>query len=323
MMDVLVLYQNGVTTAMRLEERHLLAMQRAAGGHVYFYDGEESALREQVDAEVLVFWGGTGRMPERWCASSRRLRWMHTLSAGYDPIRASGLWHLPAVLTNTRAIHGKTVALTVQGYVIALLRRFPALYRSQTQHIWERPLCCIPEEAEGKTACIIGAGAIGCEIAAGLKALGLRVIGIKRHPVPLPQFDVVIDASGLQPLLPSIDFLIAAVPLTEETFHLIDSSILSAMKPEAFFINISRGGVVDEAALTAALLDGRLAGAALDVAEMEPLSTDSPLWDIENVMITPHMSAISSRYMDRAVVQLCQNLSRFRSGAKLFNEIQK
>ena len=91
MTDVLVLYRNGVTTAMRLEARHLLAMQRAAGGHVYFYDGEEPALREQVDAEVLVFWGGTGRMPERWCASSRRLRWIHTLSAGYDPIRASGL----------------------------------------------------------------------------------------------------------------------------------------------------------------------------------------------------------------------------------------
>lgn len=321
-MDVLVLYHNGVTTSMALEERHFQAIQKAAGGCVYVCEDEETAIRNRIDADILVLWGGTGAVPEAWCSASRRLKWAHTLSAGYDPVERSCLWQLPVHLTNTRGIHGKTIALTVLGYVIALLRRFPGFYRCQTDHVWERPLRALPQEAEGRTACIVGAGAVGCEIAASLKSIGMRVIGVKRRPAALQDFDEVVGVGCLRAVIPAADFLILAVPLTGETYHMIDGAVLSGMKPGAFLINVSRGSVVDEAALTAALQAKRLGGAVMDVAEQEPLAADSPLWDLENVIITPHMSAVSDCYMDRAVGQLCENLCRFRDGKPLLNEIK-
>lgn len=153
--------------------------------------------------------------------------------------------------------------------------------------------------------------------------IGMRVIGVKRRPAALPDFDEIVGTGCLPAVIPAADFLILAVPLTGETYHMIDSAALSRMKSSAFLINVSRGSVVGEAALTAALGAKRLGGAVMDVAEQEPLAADSPLWELENVIITPHMSAVSDCYMDRAVGHLCENIGRFRHGEPLLNEISK
>jgi len=174
-----------------------------------------------------------------------------------------------------------------------------------------------------ETCCIIGAGSIGCEIAKTLHSLGIYTIGVKRHVSPLPFFDKMYDSTHMTEAVSDADFVILAVPLTDSTFHMVDEAFLSHLSPTAFLINISRGSVVDETALIKAVQTARIAGAAIDVAETEPLPPDSPLWELENMIITPHMSAISDQYMTRAFEQFCGNLSRFQSGLPLLNEVSQ
>ena len=322
-MDVLILYKNGATTSMELTQAHIAQVQRAIDGTVYFCEDEREALSRSIDADVLVFWGGSGKhnIPTQWCRQSKKLKWVHTLSSGYELITQSPIWTMPVSITNTSGIHGQTIALTVLGYVISFLRQFPRLYRLQMAHKWERPLPSLPADTEGLTACVIGAGAVGSEIAKKLRMIGMRTIGVKRQVSPLPYFDAVLGSDQIREAVRDADFVILSVPLTDATFHMVNKDFLSQLKPGTFLINVSRGSVVDETALISALQAKQIAGAAMDVAETEPLPPDSPLWDFDNILITPHMSAVSAQYMDRAFDQLCTNISRFRDGLPLSNEV--
>jgi phosphoglycerate dehydrogenase-like enzyme len=170
---------------------------------------------------------------------------------------------------------------------------------------------------------IVGVGGIGQAIAERAAAFGMRVYGSRRTPRPTPGIELVVGADGWRELLPAADYIVVAAPLTAETRGMIDAAALAAMKPTAYLINIARGAVLDEPALLAALRAGRLAGAALDTFEPEPLPADSALWAMPNVTITPHATAHSPRMHARQLALYVENLVRFRDGQPLLNVVDK
>ena len=320
MADILILFGHRPDVPVTIEQRHLDAIRAACSGEVYYYQTEEEALADGVDAEVLFTWGGSGKMPEAWCAASKKLKWLNSFSAGVNPIMDGPISKLPIRLTNAKGIHGKTMGVTTMGYIISFLRHFPTLLRQQQAHVWDKTTVTY-REPTGLTLGIIGAGAIASEVARLAKAMDMRVLGVKRSVTPLPNYDEVRPNTEMESVLAESDFVVILTPLTDATRGMIGARQLACMKPGAVLINIARGPVVDTDALVRALQSGHLGGAALDAVDPEPLPADSPLWDMENVIITPHCAADSTLYMDRAIAQFCENLSHYERGEPLFNEI--
>ena len=318
-MDVIVMHANSEKMPLKIRACHLEQMRRHAD-HVYYFKNEEELLASGADAEVLFAWGGTGKQPETFCRQSRRLKWFNSFSAGVNPLMECGIKDLDIIITNAVGIHGKPMGVTTMGYVISYLRKFPLMLENQKKHIRQKP-DALPEEPEGKTLGIVGAGAIGSEVAKYAKALGFRVIGVKRRAVPLEHYDRVYSNQDLDLALGQMDFVVILTPLTQETRGLFDAGRLAACKPGAYLINIARGPVVETAALIQALRSGHLGGCALDAIDEADLPADSPLWDMPNVFLTPQYSATSPLYVDRAVEQFLENLDNFRAGRPLFNVI--
>jgi phosphoglycerate dehydrogenase-like enzyme len=178
------------------------------------------------------------------------------------------------------------------------------------------------DRLEGKTVAIIGAGSIGRAAAQRFRAFGTTVLGSKRTPEALPEFDEVVGPDGIGRLVREADVLVLACPLTPETRHLIDAASFGAMKPSAILVNVARGAVVVEEDLVAALRDGEIAGAALDVFETEPLPEDSPLWGMDNVLITPHVSYLGPGSERAIAAEFQENLRRYLAGEPLRNQIK-
>lgn len=321
MADILVLHGNRPDLPMTVQPHHLDMIREAASGKVYYYKSEEEALNDGIDAEVLFIWGGSGKMPEAWCTASKKLQWVNSFSAGVNPIMDGTISKLPIRLTNAKGIHGKTMGVTTMGYIISFLRHFPKLLTQQKAHVWDKSCASTLREPTGLTVGIIGAGAIASEVARLCKAMDMTVLGVKRSVTPLENYDKVYSNTEMDEVLAVSDFVVLLTPLTDATRGLIGAEQLAKMKSSAVLINIARGPVVDTAALVDALQRGVIAGAALDAVDPEPLNADSPLWDMENVIITPHCSADSTLYMDRAMAQFCENIRHFEKGEPLFNEI--
>lgn len=321
MADVLVMYKTREDLPMVMTQEYIEQIKSVISGDVYWCLNEEEALEKGIDAEVLFIWGGSGKMPVTYCTQSKKLKWINSFSAGVNPIMDSPIADLPIRLTNAKGIHGRTMALTTIGYIISFLRGFPQLHEQQKAHIWRKIEYPAPRDTEGLTVAIIGAGSIGSEVARLSKAHGMKVIGVKRSVIPLEYYDEVYSNDDTEKALIQADFVVVLTPLTDSTYHLINAERLSKMKKSAVLINISRGPVVDEAALIQALQRGEIAGAALDATEVEPLPDNSPLWDMNNVIITPHNSADSVLYMSRAMKIFLENLKRYENAEPLINEI--
>ncbi|MBV7276643.1 D-2-hydroxyacid dehydrogenase [Clostridium sp. PL3] len=321
MADVLVMYKSSDIIPMVVTKEHIDKISNIASGNVYWCGNEEEAFSAKIDTEVLFIWGGSGKVPEKYCMQSQKLKWINSFSAGVDPIMKSQISKLPIKLTNAKGIHGKTMAMTTIGYIISLLRNFPIMYKKQLEHTWEKKFAKLPKETEGLTVTILGAGAIGSEVARLCKAHGMTVLGVKRKIIPLKHFDCVYSEEEKNIPLAKADIVVVLTPLTEKTRHTVNAKTFEVMKDSAFIINIARGAVIDETALIEALQNKKIAGAALDATETEPLPADSPLWDMENVIITPHNSATSERYIHRAIDQFCENLKLYEEGKELFNQI--
>jgi D-2-hydroxyacid dehydrogenase (NADP+) len=252
-----------------------------------------------------------------------KLRWLQLTSAGADRLLDAPVMRSHVKITTASGVHAVPISEYVLGAMIAFAKGFPRSIRAQAQHAW-RPFW--PEELEGKTAGVIGVGAIGAPVAALCKALGMRVLAVRRsakrrQSADGGSMDEVLPPQDLPYLLGESDYVVVSVPLTPETRHMIAEPQLRAMKPSAVLINIARGAIVDTEALTRALKEGWIAGAALDVFEEEPLPPESPLWDMENVLLTPHISGGTPRYMERAVELFCDNLRRYLAGAPLRNVV--
>ncbi|UYN94837.1 MAG: D-2-hydroxyacid dehydrogenase [Enhydrobacter sp.] len=250
------------------------------------------------------------------------LRWLQIHPAGaerpiYRELRDRGV-----KVTTASGATAVTVAHSTLGALIALNRRFPLLADAQRRHAWEPRLGeRSPRDLEGQTAVIVGMGPIGQNLARLLKALDMTVIGVRRTPALAPLWDGVVAYAALFDVLPRADWLILCCPASDLTRGLADARAFAAMPDGAHFINVARGEVAVEADVIAALRSGKLAGAYLDVFEREPLDPASPLWDLPNVLVSPH-TASHSRGQNEAIFDIfLDNLARFRDGRKLRNDV--
>ena len=234
--------------------------------------------------------------------------WVHSSSAGIDHPMFAAMLKSGATLTHAPGQHSRPMAEYVLGQMLRHAKHMSAHAEAQRDHAW-RPVDS--EELTGKTIGIVGYGGIGAAVAKLARAFDMRVIATKRHSVEDPNLDGRLTPERLPELLADSDYVVVTVPLTDETRGLIDRPQLARMKPSALLINVARGGIVDERALVAALRAGRLAGAVLDVTEQEPLPSDSPLWDIPNLVITPHDSGDSPFGFTRTVDGWLRNLTRY------------
>lgn len=279
---------------------------------------------EIADAEIFVGWS---LKPEQF-AAARRLKWIHCLAAGVNQLMRDDVRRSEVVITNSRRVHAVSMAEHTLGLILALARRFPSAGRYQQQKHWaqqeiwdEQPH---PMEISGRTLVIVGYGAIGQEIARLARACGMCIVGIKRDPtVGSEHADRLESPEQLDTALVDADFVVLAAPQTPETRHFFGAELFAAMKKSAYFINISRGALVDAEALVAALHKRTIAGAAMDVAEVEPLAPDSPLWAAPNLLITPHLAGVSERLWHRHAALLLNNLDRYFAGRELLNVVDK
>ncbi|SET11703.1 phosphoglycerate dehydrogenase [Geodermatophilus poikilotrophus] len=290
------------------------------------YDVAAPVPEEHLDAEALVVWGNApadlravaGRMP--------RLRWVQTLAAGPDAVLGAGFPD-DVVVTSGVGLHDRPVTEHALALVLALLRRLPAGLAAQAEHRWADELGGLqPLHPEGAVTTLLdarvlvwGFGNIGQNLAPLLQALGAQVRGVGRSAGERAGFPVVAE-DRLAAELEHADVLVMILPATEATTHALDAGRLAALPRHAFVVNVGRGSTVDEPALVAALTDGGIAGAALDVTEVEPLPADSPLWDAPNLLITPHAAGGRPVGADELVAT---NLAALLAGRELRNVVAR
>lgn len=262
---------------------------------------------------------GTQRFFDTLYASAG-LRWLHIHSAGTDRPVYPKLFERGVAITTSSGASARTLGVSVLGGMIALARDFIAQWEAQRRHAWE-PLDEVggPPEFGGQTAIVVGLGPIGREIARLLRAFGLHVIGVRRDARPVAECDETLTYAQLPAALPRADWLVLACPLTATTRGLIDREALARLPRHARLVNVARGEVVVEPELVAALSGGRLGGAWLDVFEHEPLDPASPLWDLPNVIVSPHSSSRSPGHYDAVGEIFLDNLARWRDGRPLRN----
>lgn len=259
-------------------------------------------------------------VPGAWHAADR-LRWLHIASAGVDPVLFPGLQESDVVLTNSRGVFDGAIAEYVLGVVLAFAKDFARSWELQKQRQWKHRES---ERISGRRVLVVGTGPIGRSIARMLRAAGMSVAGVGRRPREGdPDFGDVYASSELSSHLPGADYVVAVAPLTEQTKGMFDAEAFAAMKPGSRFVNVGRGELVVTSDLIGALRSGPLGGAALDVFDTEPLPADSPLWTMENVLISPHMSGDFVGWRNTLVEVFADNFRRWRAGEPLRNVVDK
>jgi len=251
--------------------------------------------------------------------AAENLQWLHSMSAGVDSPVFSMFLERGARLTTSSGASAPPIAGTVIMYLLALSRQLPRLMRAQAAHEWA------PEEfgeLDGRRLAVVGYGPIGQEVVRLATALNMDPVIVRRatigdEPCPVRPLSELID------VVAEADAIAVALPLTDDTRRIFSAEVIGAMQPHALFVNVGRGELVDQMALTAALVSGRLGGAGLDVFDPEPLPADDPLWDLPNVIITPHNSGSSDGTTGRVARIFLDNLDRFQRGDALINEITR
>jgi phosphoglycerate dehydrogenase-like enzyme len=267
-------------------------------------------------ADVLLVWDVTSyAVREAWPGDGPRPRWVHTASAGVDHLLCPELAASDTVVTNARGIFEQPVAEYVAALVLALAKDLPGTLARQRERTWQhretRPVA-------GTHACVVGSGPVGRATVRALKALGVTTALVGRVPRT-----GIHGPDDLDRLIARADWVIAAAPLTERTSRMFDAHRFDVMQPSAFFVNVGRGGLVDEEALARALERRWIAGAALDVFAAEPLPADSPLWELPGLIVSPHMSGDTFGWRDRLGAQFVELYERWAAGRSLPNVVDK
>ena len=285
------------------------------------------ANREQILARIAdapIFVGGG--ISSEALAAANNLRWLAFWSAGLDGKITPEMTNRHLLITNASGVHGPNIAEHVLAFMLMFTREMPFHLRQQIQSKWEREgnaQRVMAGELSGQTLGIVGLGRIGEALTQRAKAFEMRVVATKRDPTARYEAAVKPDAiyasEELPRLLAESDHVCICLPLTPETHHLFNAETIALMKPTACLYNIGRGKIVDEAALISALQNGKIAGAGLDVFETEPLPADSPLWQMENVLITPHVSGGTPHYFSRFAAIFAANLKRYLNREPLQN----
>jgi phosphoglycerate dehydrogenase-like enzyme len=272
----------------------------------------ESMVRQ---AEVIV----ATRIPESLGKRAPALRWLQFTSAGVDHLWRSWLDEGRVTVTCARSIHAKPMAEFALGCILFFAKGFRQMLDQQAERIYRKFLM---REIADRTMCLVGVGEIGGAIAARAQDFGLKTIGVRRHADrPHPHLDEIVAEDRWHEALARADYVVSSLPLTERTRGMFDAAAFRAMRPDAVFVNVGRGKTVVESDLIGALKEKRIGGAALDVFEREPLPADSPLWAMENVLVSPHMAADTPLYMERFTDILCDNLRRYATGEPLRNVV--
>ncbi|EIJ82197.1 D-isomer specific 2-hydroxyacid dehydrogenase NAD-binding protein [Bacillus methanolicus PB1] len=262
------------------------------------------------DAEIIAGWK---KEMEEFLEENIHLRWLQSWSAGVDDLPLEKLAESKILLTSANGVHVFPISETIFALMLALTRKIHTYIRNQQSKTWHHS--GLKLELHQKTVGIIGVGAIGKETAKIAKAFGMNVLGVRRSGKPEEFVDEMFTTDHLSQILPKCDYVAVTLPLTKDTRHLFGKEQFVLMKPSAFFINIGRGEVVNEAELIQALQDGQIAGAGLDVFETEPLDESSPLWDMENVIITPHTAGSTEHYNKRVIEDIfIPNLKSYLEG---------
>ena len=307
-MKVLVYHQRAA------EFRTLLA-DRLDGVEIVAGFDDATLDRHLGDAEAVL----TFRLPLEMLGRAGRLRWIQLTSAGVEQLLPARAGLGKVVVTNTRGIHADAMADYALGVMVMLRWDFPRMLRDQARRAWDQRLAT---PLAGATVGVVGLGAIGGEIARRARVFGMQVVGVKRSAGAAGSREVeTVSVDRLRDVLPRCDFVVLVVPMTPATHHLIGAAELAVMKPTAYLINIARGSVVDEGALVAALRQERIAGAALDVFEQEPLPADHPFWTLPNVIVTPHVAGEPADYARRVADVFLDNLGHWRRGEPLRNVV--
>ena len=322
----------------RYRARDLAAIRDAApGARLVSVSYEGLADGPLDDVEVLL----RGRLPadvfDRILGRAPRLRWVHSATAGVERVLTPSSRQREIVITNARGVFSRPIAEYVMLMILAVSRRLPQLLELQAEKTWQ-PLEA--RELRDVTVGIVGLGSIGRAVGALATAFGCRVLATRRRsdeaattlppgepvdgdevPLGTVMLDRVLPPERLPEMLAESDFVVLAAPLTTDTRGMIDESALRAMKRGAWVINVARGELIDERALLRALREGSIGGAVLDTFTQEPLPPSSPLYELDNVIVTPHTSWSSARVLDRSIGLFCDNLRRYATGEPLVNVV--
>jgi len=285
-----------------------------------------AGIEHQIpDADIAIAWS---IRPEQF-RLAKKLRWIHSTAAAVHQLMFPELIESNVILTNAREVHGAVVAEHVIALIFALAKRIPDAVRLQQKHSWgqkemweSRPR---PREIAGATLGLIGLGSIGRAVAHSANSLGMKVIAAREHPEKEMPAGVQQVFSSLQidELLASSDYVVLCAPVTPSTQGLMNAARIAQMKPDACLINVSRGPLIDEKAFVDALRTHKIGGAALDVFTKEPLPADSPLWDLDNLLITPHTAGLTDKIWERHYALYINNLRRFLAAQPLLGVVDK
>lgn len=277
-----------------------------------------------VDADILMTWSIRAEQVK----SARRLKWIYSPAAAVHALLIPEIVNSDIVVTNGSDVHGGVVAEHAISLVLAMAKRLPSAVLHQRDKRWaqeelwnESPR---PREVKGATLLVIGLGGIGRGVAEMATGLGMHVLAVRENPLKgAGAAHEVFAFEQLDEVLPRADFVVVAAPLTGKTRGCIAAPQFARMKRDAYFVNVSRGVLVDEPALVEALRNGTIGGAALDVFAEEPLSQESALWSLPNVLITPHSAGLTDKQWERHYELFSENLRRFRAGKPLLSTVDK
>ena len=279
---------------------------------------EKTVAEALTEAEIVAGW-----VPREQIGTAPRLRWMHQWWAGADWIlKQPEIGEKNLLVTNASGIHAVQITEHIFAFLFAFARGLPTARDIQEGGTWVRPAHPPVFELFDKTLLVIGVGAIGSRTAEIGRALGMRVIGVRRNSEkPAPAVERMFGPDQLAEALPLADFVAVVTPLTNETRGMIGAKEFRMMKDSCFIVNVGRGAAIDEGAMIEALREGQIAGAGLDTFEVEPLPDGSPLWSMDNVIITCHYAGDSPRYHERAMELFLDNLARYAAGTPLRNVV--
>ena len=304
---------------------HVSRLRELFPRHTFLHaTSERQALELIPDAQVAFM----SELRPAHFEAAKSLEWIHSPAAGVGGMLFPALVESPVVMTNSRGISADTIAEHVLAVTLVLFRKLTIAFRAQAAREWAQDTVLHPppiRTIRNSRVLVVGLGAIGTATARAMASLGARVTAVRRTSSrPKPEF---VDAIGapeqLRDMVSSADVVVLAAPQTRDTRGLLGARELAAMQPNAIVVNVSRGKLVDETALAAALADGRIAGAALDVFEQEPLPAESPLWSMDNVLITPHMAGFRPDHWDAVLELFAENLRRYEAGRPLLNIVNK
>ena len=308
-----------IVNLLPLTQEEKREFEAIAPDAVHIYAGRRSVTEEQLaQATILLGWVRAADLKK-----AGKLKWFQTMWAGTDEYEGPGTLPAGVILTSSSGSNSRSVAEHMLASVLALCRRLPEYRDSQREHRWQD---------EGKmrtlldsTVLVLGAGHVGAVFGAMCRGLGSHTIGVKRHVSgPVEGFDQVCPLEELDSLLPQADVVALTLPHTPQTVGLMDARRIDLMKEDAILISAGRGSVLDQEALARAMQGGKLWGAALDVTVPEPLPADSPLWDIPNLLLTPHVAGgMRLEVTRRTCIQMAQdNLRRYLAGEPLVNRVR-